>query len=60
MEKGIYVTSMDGWGELHGSSFVRFVFSHEPCHRLEGVRRKVRVALNISQAGFAPVASSVD
>ena len=45
MEQVIYVTSMDGWGETHGASFVRLVFSNEPCHRLEGIARKVRAAL---------------
>ncbi|KAF2478659.1 aspartate/tyrosine/aromatic aminotransferase [Neohortaea acidophila] len=46
MEEGIYVTPMDGWGEAHGEGFIRFVFSNEPCHRLEGIGVKVRAALN--------------
>ena len=45
MEKGIYTTPMDGWGEVHGAGFVRFVFSNEPCHRLKGIGIKVRTAL---------------
>lgn len=45
MEEGTYVTSMDGWGEVHGASFVKFVFSNEPCHRLRDIGRKVRAAL---------------
>ena len=49
MEKGIYVTPMDGWGEAHGECFIRFVFSNEPCHRLRGIGMKVRAALEYSQ-----------
>lgn len=55
MEGRTYVTSMDGWAETHGASFVRFVFSNEPCHRLEGIGRKVRAALNSSQVDSAPL-----
>lgn len=50
MEEGIYTTPMDGWGEVHGECFVRFVFSNEPCHRLEGIGMKVRAALKRCQA----------
>ncbi|KAF2166748.1 hypothetical protein M409DRAFT_22802 [Zasmidium cellare ATCC 36951] len=46
MEEGIYVTSMDGWGS-DGESFIRFVFSNEPCDRLKGIGEKVRKALKI-------------
>jgi N-succinyldiaminopimelate aminotransferase len=52
MERGIYTTPMDGWGEAHGKCFVRFVFSNEPCHRLKGIGVKVRAALS-----FPPVES---
>lgn len=45
---GIYVCPMDGWGEVHGANFVRFVFSNEPCDRLKGIGRKVRAALGYS------------
>jgi N-succinyldiaminopimelate aminotransferase len=45
MEERINVTSMDGWAETHGASFVELVFSQEPCHRLECIARKVRAAL---------------
>lgn len=48
MGEGVYVTSMDGWGEVHGENFVRFVFSNEPCHRLKGIGVKVRAALGYS------------
>ncbi|KAF2761586.1 PLP-dependent transferase [Pseudovirgaria hyperparasitica] len=40
MEAGIYVTPMNGWGNTHGKNFIRFVFSNEPCHRLEGIGMK--------------------
>jgi aspartate/methionine/tyrosine aminotransferase len=45
MKEGIFTTPMDGWGEAHGESFVRFVFSNEPCQRLKGIGAKVRAAL---------------
>jgi N-succinyldiaminopimelate aminotransferase len=51
MEEGIYVTSMDGWGGAHGDSFVRFVFSSEPCHRLKGIGRKARAAIERYKGG---------
>jgi N-succinyldiaminopimelate aminotransferase len=45
-EKGrIAATPMDGWGEINGGRFVRFVFSNEPFERLEGIGAKVRAAL---------------
>lgn len=48
MEEGVYVTPMDGWGEVHGGQYVRFVFSNEPCERLKGIGEKVRRALKLS------------
>lgn len=50
MEEGVYVTSMDGWGNAHGEGFVRFVFSNKPCHRLKGIGVKVRAAIERSHA----------
>ena len=50
MEKGIFTTPMDGWGEAYGERLVRFVFSNEPCHRLEGIGAKVRAALKLPRA----------
>lgn len=50
MEKGIFNTPMDGWGEAHGERLVRFVFSNEPCHRLKGIGVKVRAALRCPPA----------
>ena len=49
VREGVYVTSMDGWGEEHGSQYIRFVFSNEPCERLKGIGAKVRKALNVNQ-----------
>ena len=48
MEEGIYTTPMEGWGEVHGKCFVRFVFSNEPCQRLRGIGAKVKTALKYS------------
>lgn len=50
VKEGIYTTPMDGWGEVYGKSYIRFVFSNEPCHRLEGIGMKVRAALKYSDA----------
>lgn len=45
---GIYVTAMDGWGEEHGSQYIRIVFSNEPLERLKGFGRRFREALKIT------------
>lgn len=45
LRHGVCVTPMDGWGIEHGSQYVRFVFSNEPCERLKGLGAKVRAAL---------------
>lgn len=52
MKEGIYTTPMDGWGEVHGERFVRFVFSNEPCRRLKGIGKKVKAALECPHAGL--------
>lgn len=46
LEQGIAATGMLGWGERHGSEYIRFVYSNEPMHRLRGVGDKVRRALD--------------
>jgi aspartate/methionine/tyrosine aminotransferase len=46
-KEGVFVTPMNGWGEMHGSQYVRFVFSNEPCERLQGLGVKVRTALGV-------------
>lgn len=50
VKQGVYVTSMDGWGEEHGSQYIRFVFSNEPCERLKGLGEKVRRALKVQES----------
>jgi len=41
----IAATPMDGWGDVNGKQFVRFVFSNEPVERLRGMGERVRAAL---------------
>jgi N-succinyldiaminopimelate aminotransferase len=38
---------MDGWGEVHGSQYIQFVFSKEPIERLKGLGAIVRKALGV-------------
>ncbi|GIK04347.1 hypothetical protein Aspvir_008428 [Aspergillus viridinutans] len=47
LEQGVCTTAMDGWGEVHGSQYIRFVFSNESIERLKGLGAKVRKALGI-------------
>lgn len=47
LAEGVAATSMDGWGEIHGSQYIRFVFSNEPVGRLQGLGTKVRNALGL-------------
>ena len=49
VKEGVYVTPMDGWGEEHGSQYIRFVFSNEPSERLKGLGAKVRKALKAEE-----------
>ena len=44
---GVCATAMAGWGEQHGSQYIRFVFANEPVARLKGLGAKVRAALRI-------------
>ena len=48
LAQGVCATSMDGWGDVHGWQYIRFVFSNEPLHRLKGLGAKVRRALEVS------------
>jgi len=41
----VCATAMKGWGETHGTQYLRFVFSNEPVERLRGLGDKVRAAL---------------
>ncbi|KAL2202316.1 putative aminotransferase [Sarocladium strictum] len=47
LEQGVCATAMNGWGEVHGSQYVRFVFSNETQDRLKGIGSKVRKALGV-------------
>lgn len=42
---GIAATPMDGWGEVNGARFLRFVFANEPIARLRGIGARIRAAL---------------
>ena len=42
---GIAATPMDGWGEVNGACFLRFVFANEPVERLRGIGARIRAAL---------------
>ncbi|TPX11631.1 uncharacterized protein E0L32_007610 [Thyridium curvatum] len=48
LEQGICATAMDGWGEVHGEQYIRFVFSNEGRDRLRGIGAKVRKAFGIA------------
>jgi aspartate/methionine/tyrosine aminotransferase len=45
LAQGICATGMKGWGETHGSQYIRFVFANEPAARLEGAGARIRKAL---------------
>jgi aspartate/methionine/tyrosine aminotransferase len=45
LDQGVCATAMAGWGERHGSQYIRFVFSNEPAPRLTGLGGRVRAAL---------------
>lgn len=36
---------MDGWGEVNGGRFLRFVYANEPVARLSGIGARIRAAL---------------
>jgi N-succinyldiaminopimelate aminotransferase len=42
----VAATSMDGWGELNTSRFLRLVFSNEPVERIRGLGARIRSALH--------------
>ena len=44
---GVCATAMAGWGEQHGSQYIRFVYANEPVPRLTGLGAKVRAALRV-------------
>ena len=43
----VAATAMDGWGDVNGSRFLRFVFSNEPVERIRGAGGRIRAALGI-------------
>jgi aspartate/methionine/tyrosine aminotransferase len=45
LEQGVCATGMSGWGVIHGSQFIRFVYANEPVSRLRGLGARVRAAL---------------
>ncbi len=47
LEQAVCATAMTGWGEVHGSQYIRFVFANEPVARLKGLGERVRASLRI-------------
>lgn len=43
--QGVCATPMNGWGEIHGPQYIRFVFANEPVPRLATLGARVRAAL---------------
>ncbi|MCA9876586.1 MAG: pyridoxal phosphate-dependent aminotransferase [Thermomicrobiales bacterium] len=48
LAEGVCATAMAGWGEEHGSQYIRFVFANEAVPRLKGLGAKVRSALRVA------------
>jgi aspartate/methionine/tyrosine aminotransferase len=46
LEQGVCATATTGWGETHGSQYIRFVFANEPVERLKLLGSRVRKALS--------------
>jgi len=44
---GVAATPMDGWGEVNGGQFLRFVFANEPVERIRGAGARIRAALGV-------------
>ncbi len=47
LAEGVAATAMNGWGELHGAQYIRFVFANETAERLATLGPKVRAALGV-------------
>jgi N-succinyldiaminopimelate aminotransferase len=45
LEQGVCATPMEGWGQVHGRDYIRFVFANEPVDRLRRLGPAVHVAL---------------
>jgi aspartate/methionine/tyrosine aminotransferase len=46
LDHGVCATAMAGWGETHGSQYIRFVFANEPITRLATLGARVRNVLS--------------
>lgn len=47
LEHGVCATAMAGWGETHGTQYIRFVYANEPVSRLATLGARVRAALRL-------------
>ena len=45
LKQSVCATAMQGWGEVHGRDYIRFVFANEPVDRLRLLGPAVRAAL---------------
>ena len=45
LAEGVAATAMGGWGEIHGTQYIRFVFANETAERLATLGPRVRAAL---------------
>jgi N-succinyldiaminopimelate aminotransferase len=45
LQQGVCATAMQGWGEVHGRDYIRFVFANEPVDRLRLLGPAVRATL---------------
>jgi len=45
LENGVCATAMQGWGEVHGPQYIRFVYANEPVGRLKLLGERVHAAL---------------
>ena len=46
-DEGVAAKPMAGWGETHGTQYIRFVFSNEPVERLALLGERVKRALRV-------------
>jgi N-succinyldiaminopimelate aminotransferase len=51
LDHGVCATAMNGWGVVHGTQYIRFVFANEPVARLKTLGARVRAALGITSTG---------
>lgn len=48
LSEGVCATAMAGWGERHGSQYIRFVFANEPVERLRRLGPTVFAAFGVA------------